>query len=381
MEDKSLKKFGAISKELKKTKNELLPQNRDFCYKAAMRKFRLAIAFLIISLSANLIAYEFDDLNAEISFESPFTQRKIDVGKLIRFKGKSSADIIGTLRKEGVQFVFLGDMGADPRNADFAVDEIDKFRANIRLMKEWEKTAAFALPRHYLLWEKKDDGTAIYNRIKKNDKPTIGFQVDPGSWPEYDTVLHEYTHILYYETEQKLVDAKQDGEMPTDDYITLMKIRWHAYNQNAWDAMIARPRQVKETTDYANSMYNLTTAELNETSYLSRQELDAYWTLAAHYKELGLNAVAVEDHELLQGISGYVSALTKQIQTSDAELTKVALLAKGLKVNDDDIKESRERYERLKTSLEGFEPAAIQILRAQPVAFEIRREAAAERRK
>jgi hypothetical protein len=154
---------------------------------------------------------------------SSFTDRKIDGSQLTRFKGKSAEDIVDSLKKDGIQVIFinreLDKVEPDPRNDGFTEAELMEFHKYIKfatgqINSELSTTKtlhlAGAMLTPYSLHNEDDSKTGRPRRLPRMDKPTILMIANPGVWPRRGDVLHEYTHLICWNALGKpLLDRKK----------------------------------------------------------------------------------------------------------------------------------------------------------------------------
>jgi hypothetical protein len=148
---------------------------------------------------------------------SAFTGVKVPKSKVVRFKGKTVAEIVATLEAEEIEFVYLSDLPKDPRNARWTSEELAEFREYRRLISQGlKKTSdevhrqlndpnpqpeegllrAFSLfPNHHYPIQKGE--SVRWKPLPHPSKPKIVLILNRGELPDTDTVLHEYIHHLF----------------------------------------------------------------------------------------------------------------------------------------------------------------------------------------
>lgn len=232
-------------------------------------------------------------LGMDLPFVSPFTGTKIDPVKVTRFKGKTSAEVITTLRTEKIQFAFLPRTKGktpDPRNTDFSAEQLTELQAYV---EEGQKAKvnllgveciAFLAPRWSHQWSPTQNK---WVPLPKNNHFTILFILDPEEEPDFEASIHEYVHALFEEAAlpNPIFRDKNSSEKHSryDSINFWIRFRENAYRDavNTYNALTGKDEtQRLALANVCSTWLESQMSKITATRFSTLQEVDAHWFLA-----------------------------------------------------------------------------------------------------
>jgi hypothetical protein len=270
-------------------------------------------------------------------FKSPFSGRSISKQKFLRFRGMPVPRMVEEIKKENIRFVFLNKKFDpnlnDPRNGELTAQELKVFYAYAKVALNFFKEnevpnsnieASYIAPWTHILL----DGAKTYQYLPRPETGRIVLTVDPGEWPKFDSLLHEYGHVLFEENEPP-IEAEGQKFSRMDTY-EIWANHLSQEISKASEEQKNKPGAAADTR-WGKSILQNTEWDLKTEGYLLQTEGDVYSLQLATYSDFNLtdkDAVA-----FLQPIITGASQLKAlvEVRSNDENFKKIGRFSKEVR--------------------------------------------------